>query len=71
MNMLEDKAEGKIWLCGDRFSAADFHFYALMKMMAISVCKRTLLPGRENFWACWKRLDERGASQKAFQGFPA
>lgn len=70
LNMLDDQLEGKTWLCGDRFSAADIHFYGLMKMMAMQVCDWMLLPGRENFLAYWKRLDEREASKKALQNFP-
>ncbi|KAI2830015.1 hypothetical protein CBS147320_4072 [Aspergillus niger] len=71
LNLLDDQLEGKTWLCGDRFSAADVHFYGLMKMMSMQVSEWMLLPGRDNFLAYWKRLDEREASQKALQDFPA
>ncbi|KAB8226820.1 hypothetical protein ETB97_010119 [Aspergillus alliaceus] len=71
LNMLDDQLEGKVWLCDNRFSAADIHLYGLMKMMTMQVCDWMLLPGRENFLAYWKRLEERDASQKALQGFPA
>ncbi|BCS04946.1 glutathione S-transferase family protein [Aspergillus luchuensis] len=71
LNMLDDQLEGKTWLCGDRFSAADVHFYGLMKLMTMRFCDWVLLPGRENFLAYWKRLDEREASKKALQTFAA
>ena len=71
LNLLDDQLEGKTWLCGDRFSAADVHFYGLMKMMSMQVSEWMLLPGRDNFLAYWMRLDEREASQKALQNFPS
>ncbi|KAJ5094455.1 glutathione S-transferase domain-containing protein [Penicillium angulare] len=71
LNMLDDQLEGKTWLYGDRFSAADIHLYGLMKMMAMRACEWMLLPGRENFLAYWKRLDERDASKTALKGFSA
>lgn len=69
--MLDDQLEGKTWLCGDGFSAADIHFYGLMKMMIMQGCEWMLLPGRENSLAYWRRLDKRKTSQKALQGFLA
>jgi glutathione S-transferase len=71
LNMLDDQLEGKTCLCGDRFSAADIHFYGSMKMMTMQACEWMLLPGRETFLAYWKRLDKRKTSQKALQGFSA
>ncbi|KAE8383490.1 glutathione S-transferase domain-containing protein [Aspergillus bertholletiae] len=69
LNMLDDELQGKTWLCGDRFSAADIHFYGLLKMMIMQVCEWVLLPGRDNLLAYWKRLDERDASRKALTTF--
>ncbi|RDH31288.1 glutathione S-transferase [Aspergillus welwitschiae] len=71
LNMLDDHLEGKTWLCGDRFSAADVHLYGLLKMMTMKACGWVLLPGRENFLAYWNRMDEREASKKALQTFSA
>jgi glutathione S-transferase len=71
LNMLDDQLEGKTWLCGDRFSAADIHFYGLLKMMIMQVCEWVLLPGRDNLLAYWKRLEERDCAKKALAGFPS
>ncbi|KAE8383935.1 hypothetical protein BDV23DRAFT_167857, partial [Aspergillus alliaceus] len=60
----EQRAETRMWL-------RRMDLYGLMKMMTMQVCDWMLLPGRENFLAYWKRLEERDASQKALQGFPA
>jgi glutathione S-transferase len=69
LNMLYDQLEGKTWLCGDRFSAADIPFYGLLKMMIMQVCEWVLLPGRDNLLAYWKRLEERDCAKKALTGF--
>lgn len=68
LNLLDDQLEGKKWICGDRFSAADVHFYGLMKMMTVPVAW-VLLPGRKNVVAYFKSMDERKASQDALALF--
>ncbi|KAF4974837.1 hypothetical protein FZEAL_8298 [Fusarium zealandicum] len=69
LNRLDDELENKQWLCGDRFSAADIHFYGLMKMMMTPVPFLND-PGRKNLAAWWTRMDSRPASKKALECFP-
>ncbi|KAL3488202.1 glutathione S-transferase domain-containing protein [Aspergillus germanicus] len=69
LNLLDDRMEGRTWLCGERFSAADVHFYGLLKMVTMQFCEWVLAPGRENFLAYWKRLEEREASKRALKPF--
>ncbi|KAF2794348.1 glutathione S-transferase [Melanomma pulvis-pyrius CBS 109.77] len=71
LNLLDDQLEGKTYLCGDRFSAADIHFYGLLKMMVMQVAEWVLSPGRKNVAAYFKRMDERKASQEALAPFPS
>ncbi|KAB8275182.1 hypothetical protein BDV30DRAFT_236884 [Aspergillus minisclerotigenes] len=58
LNLLDDDLEGKTYLCGDRFSAADIHFFGLMKQMVDQVAPWVLSPGRLNVEAYWKRAGE-------------
>ncbi|KAH6693632.1 glutathione S-transferase domain-containing protein [Plectosphaerella plurivora] len=72
LNRLDDELEGKKWLAGDRFSAADVHAYGLMKMMIdgpMAVAPWVLAPGRENLLGWWKRVDERPASKEVITSF--
>jgi len=69
LNLLDDELEGKEYLCGDGFSAADIHFYGLMKMMVMQVAEWVLSPGRKNVAAYFKRMDGRKASQDALAPF--
>lgn len=69
LNLLDDELEGKEYLCGDRFSAADIHFYGLMKMMVMQVAEWVLSPGRKNVAAYFERMDGRKASQDALAPF--
>ncbi|KAM0192344.1 hypothetical protein ACHAPI_008291 [Fusarium lateritium] len=69
LNLLDDQLEGKEFLCGSRFSAADIHFYGLLKMMVMQVAQWVLSPGRKNVVAYFERLDARDASQKALEPF--
>lgn len=74
LNLLDDQLEGKKYLAGDRFSAADIHFYGLMKMMVsgdMAPAAWVLAPGRTNFVEYFRRMDERPASQKALAMFPS
>jgi len=71
LNLLDDQLEGKEYLCGNRFSAADIHFYGLMKIMIMQVAEWVLLPGRKNVVAYFERMDAREASKKALQPFGA
>ncbi|PIG82640.1 hypothetical protein AARAC_006441 [Aspergillus arachidicola] len=59
LNLLDDELEGKTYLCGDRSSAADIHFFGLMKQMVDQVAPWVLSPGRLNVEAYWKRMEER------------
>ncbi|UPL00140.1 hypothetical protein LCI18_011074 [Fusarium solani-melongenae] len=68
LNRFDDELEDKKWLCGDRFSAADIHFYGLMKPMC------TPVPflndsARKNLAAWWERMDNRPASKKSLECF--
>lgn len=70
LNRLDDELEGRTWLCGDRFSAADVHFYGLMKPMSVPV-EFLVDPARKNVSGYFMRMDARKASQEAvmvFQG---
>ncbi|KAB8262088.1 glutathione S-transferase [Aspergillus pseudonomiae] len=69
LNLLDDQLEGKTYLCGDRFSAADIHFYGLMKQMVEQVAPWVLSPGRLNVEAYWKRMGEREKSKAAVAPF--
>lgn len=69
LNLLDDQLEGKQYLCGSRFSAADIHFYGLMQMMVTQVAKWVLSPGRKNVVAYFERLDARKASKQALELF--
>jgi glutathione S-transferase len=69
LNLLDEELEGKQYLCGDRFSAADVHFYGLVKIMTGSV-PWVLLPGRPNVVKYFERMDAREASQTAVKVFP-
>lgn len=68
LNLLDDELEGKTWLCGDRFSAVDVHFYGLMAMMREAVPWLNA-PTRKNVAAYFSRMDQREASKKALKPF--
>lgn len=65
LNLLDEELEGKEFLCGSRFSAADIHFYALMKSKTVGAAPWILRPGRKNFVEYFKRMDSREASIRA------
>jgi glutathione S-transferase len=67
--LIYDQLEGREYLCGSRFSAADTHFYGLLEMMVMQVVKWVLGPGRKNVVAYFQRLDAREASQQALELF--
>ncbi|EEY20315.1 glutathione S-transferase domain-containing protein [Verticillium alfalfae VaMs.102] len=72
LNRLDDELEGKNYLAGDRFSAADIHLYGLTKMMISgpgAPAGWVLAPGRTNFLEYFARIDGRAASQKALNTF--
>ncbi|THX06114.1 hypothetical protein D6D13_06750 [Aureobasidium pullulans] len=69
LNRLDDELEGKEWLCGNRFSAADIHFYGLMAMMVKQVAEWVISPTRKNVADYFARMDAREASQKAMTPF--
>ncbi|EXA35667.1 hypothetical protein FOQG_13216 [Fusarium oxysporum f. sp. raphani 54005] len=69
LNLLDDELEGKEYLCGTRFSAADIHFYGLVKMMIGQLVPWLHSPGRKNVTAYFERMDEREACKKAFKQF--
>jgi glutathione S-transferase len=60
LNRLYDELEGRTWLCGDRFSAADILLYGLTKMMVMEggPASWLLSLGRKNVEAYLKRMDE-------------
>ncbi|KAM0332151.1 hypothetical protein ACHAQA_002425 [Verticillium albo-atrum] len=70
LNMLEDDLEGKQYLCGDRFSAADILLYGIVKPM-LAVAPWFNIPGRKNVAAWFTRMDNRQGCQKAIEGFGA
>jgi glutathione S-transferase len=45
LNLLDHLLEGKTWLCGDRFSSADVHFYGLVKTM-LAAAEWVISPGK-------------------------
>lgn len=65
LNLLDEELEGKTWLCGERFSAADIHFYGLVSPKTEKAAPWVLAPTRKNVVAYFKRMDEREASQRA------
>ncbi|KAE8308113.1 glutathione S-transferase [Aspergillus transmontanensis] len=69
LNLLDDELEGKTYLCGDRFSAADIHFLGLMKQMVDQVAPWVLSPGLLNVEAYWKRMEEREKTKAALAPF--
>ena len=69
LNRLDDELEGKQWLCGDRFTAADVHLYGLMRLMCGPV-PFLRDAGRKNLAAWWGRMDDRPASEEALACFP-
>lgn len=68
LNLLDEQLEGHDWLCGTRFSAADVHFYGLLKLM-LHDAPWVLLPARRNVTAYIQRMDEREASRTALTLF--
>lgn len=68
LNRLDDELEGKQWLCGDRFSAADVHFYGLMKLMT-QMMPFILDKARKNVVAYFERMDARQASKDGAEPF--
>ncbi|KAF4456298.1 Protein ligF [Fusarium austroafricanum] len=69
LNLLDEELEGKKYLCGERFSAADVHFYSLMKGKTTGMAPWILHPGRKNVNIYFQRIDERDASKKAMEVF--
>jgi glutathione S-transferase len=68
LNRLDDELDGRQYLCGDRFSAADIHFYGLIKLMLVPM-PWVADPAWKNFKAYLERMDARRASQDAVQPF--
>lgn len=64
LNLLDDELEGKTYLCGDRFSAADIHFYGLLKLLVDHVAPWVIAPGRLNFVTYWNRMESREKSKE-------
>ncbi|KAF5591288.1 hypothetical protein FPCIR_6170 [Fusarium pseudocircinatum] len=71
LNLLDEQLEGKKYLCGERFSAADIHFYSLMKEKTTGMAPWILHPGRKNVVRYFERMDAREASKKALEVFGA
>ncbi|KAF5667390.1 glutathione S-transferase GST [Fusarium circinatum] len=71
LNLLDEQLEGKEYLCGERFSAADIHFYSLMKGKITGMAPWILHPGRKNVVRYFERMDAREASKKALEVFGA
>ncbi|KAG4270616.1 hypothetical protein FPRO04_02597 [Fusarium proliferatum] len=70
-NLLDEQLEGKKYLCGERSSAADIHFYSLMKGKTTGMAPWILHPGRKNVVSYFERMDAREASKKALEVFGA
>lgn len=68
LNRLDDELEEKTWLCGDRFSAADIHFYGLIKVMTTPVAF-VVDPARKNVKRYFDAMDARKASQESMMPF--
>lgn len=71
LNLLDDQLEGRTYLCGDRFSAADIHFYGMTKLMLMGPASWALAPGRKNVMAYFERMDARSASKAALELLPS
>lgn len=71
LNHLDDELEGKTWLCGERFTVADIHFYGLVKLMAMQPAPWVLSETRKNDAAYFKRMDERESCKSAMGLFDA
>ncbi|PSN60756.1 glutathione S-transferase [Corynespora cassiicola Philippines] len=71
LNLMDDEFENKKFLCGDRFSMADIHFFGLMKMMLSADAGWVNSPGRKNVAAYFQRLEERESTKKALEVFPS
>ncbi|SCO86457.1 uncharacterized protein FRV6_10584 [Fusarium oxysporum] len=71
LNLLDEQLKGKKYLCGERFSAADVHFYSLTKGKTTGMAPWILHPGRENVVRYFERMDAREASKKALEVFGA
>lgn len=71
LNLLDEQLEGKKYLCGERFSAADVHFYSLTKGKTTGMAPWILHPGRKNVVRYFERMNAREASKKALEVFGA
>ncbi|KAF5705748.1 glutathione S-transferase GST [Fusarium globosum] len=69
LNLLDEQLEEKKYLCGERFSVADIHFYSLMKGKTTGMAPWILHPGRKNAIRYFERMDARVASKKALEVF--
>ncbi|TIC90933.1 Glutathione S-transferase 2 [Colletotrichum higginsianum] len=69
LNQLDDELEGKHFLCGDRFSAADVLLYGMTQPFLDGTAPWVNAPGRLNVAAWFDRMGSREASQKAIAGF--
>ncbi|KAL5328337.1 hypothetical protein ACEPPN_001836 [Leptodophora sp. 'Broadleaf-Isolate-01'] len=69
LNLLDDELEGKTFLCGDRFSAADVHFYGLMAMHEGMGAGWVNSPGRKNVKLYFNRMATRQATKDAMGEF--
>lgn len=69
LNLLDDELEGKKFLCGERFSAADVHFYGLLAMREAMGAGWVDSPGRRNVRAYFERMAARKASKDAMGEF--
>ncbi|KAI1049884.1 hypothetical protein LB506_001890 [Fusarium annulatum] len=69
--LLDEQLEGKKYLCGERSSAADIHFYSLMKGKTTGMAPWILHPGRKNVVSYFERMDAMEASKKALEVFGA
>ena len=66
MHWISWTREGMMYLCCDKFSAADMHFYGLVRLMTFDV-KFMLAPGRKKVMRYLRWWDKRGASVAACQ----
>lgn len=70
LNLIESDLEGRVWVCGERFSAADILTYGLLKKVVSSGGAEWVLhPARRNWVAWWERMEGREASKEAIKVF--
>jgi glutathione S-transferase len=68
LNRWDLELQGKQFLCGDRFSAADIFVWGILKL--IPDTEWVYDSSRKNFMGWWQNIDEREKSKEALATFP-